>query len=43
MSFEKASAAIKASSSSAEKMSNDELSKIYGLYKQGSCGDNTTA
>lgn len=41
--FETAAAAIKASATTGIKMTNDELLSIYGLYKQGLEGDNTTA
>jgi diazepam-binding inhibitor (GABA receptor modulating acyl-CoA-binding protein) len=39
MSFEKAAASIKESSSSGPQMNDDERLHIYGLYKQGTVGD----
>jgi len=41
--FETAAAAIKASGTTGIKMTNDELLKIYGLFKQATVGDNTTS
>ena len=40
--FESAAAAIKKSADRNIKMSDDELLLVYGLYKQGTVGDNNT-
>lgn len=42
MSFETAAANIKKSAERSVKMTDDELLKVYGLYKQGTVGDNNT-
>jgi diazepam-binding inhibitor (GABA receptor modulator, acyl-CoA-binding protein) len=41
--FEKAADAIKASGSKGVSMTNDELLKVYALFKQGSVGDVNTS
>ena len=43
MSFEQAAQAIKDSAKQDVKMKDEELLQIYGLYKQGTVGDNNTA
>jgi diazepam-binding inhibitor (GABA receptor modulating acyl-CoA-binding protein) len=42
MSFEKAADAIKESGKNGAKMTDDEMKQIYGLFKQGTVGDNAT-
>jgi diazepam-binding inhibitor (GABA receptor modulating acyl-CoA-binding protein) len=41
--FETAASNIKKSADRNVKMTNDELLTVYGLYKQATVGDNTTA